>query len=147
MFELLQNWGTYFHHNLSSYLFWAGCAHFSILCASALVPLRLNWKQDLACLPTLHRQMYWVYAAYVVLSIIAFGLISVVAATELAQGSLLARAFCGYVAVFWGIRLGLQWVFDVKQHLNTWWLQLGYHGLSLLFLCLCSIYLFAALYT
>jgi len=47
-----------------------GISHFLILIASAMVPFKLNWKEDLAVLSKLHRQMYWVYGGYVVLSVV-----------------------------------------------------------------------------
>ena len=71
---------------LSNLIFAAGIGQLSVLVASSLVPLRLDWKRELAGLSTLHRQMYWVYGGYVVLSIIAFGIISLVNAEELAAG-------------------------------------------------------------
>src|SRR4051812_11521260 len=92
----------------------AGFCQLCVFIASALVPIRLNWRHDLQVLSRLHRQMYWVYGGYVVLSIIAFGIISLVNAHELASGSRLARSVCAYIAVFWGIRLSLQTVLDVK---------------------------------
>ena len=123
----------------------AGAGQLSVLAASALVPFRLNWKRDLAPLPTLHRQMYWTYGGYVVLGIIALGAISLACADELAAGSRLARAVCGYGAVFWGVRLGLQAVFDVKPHLTARWLAVGYHALTVLFLFFTVVYAYAAL--
>src|SRR5881296_3044907 len=96
---------------LPGLIFAGGIGQLCVLVASALVPLRLNWRTELRSLSGLHRQMYWVYGGYIVLSIIAFSLISVVNARELAAGSGLARGFCFYVAVFWGIRVGLQAVF------------------------------------
>jgi hypothetical protein len=123
----------------------AGAGQLCVLVASALVPLRLRWKTELTGLTRLHRQMYWVYGGYVVLAIIAFGLISLVNAAELARGGGLARGVCAYMAVFWGIRLSLQAVLDVKEHLTLWWLQAGYHTLTLLFICFTLIYGYAAL--
>jgi hypothetical protein len=125
---------------LQNAIFAAGIGQFSILIASALVPFRLNWREDLRSLPKLHLQMYWVYGGYVVLSIIAFGTISILNAAELASGTGLARGFCLYVAVFWGIRLGLQPIFDVKAHLTAWWLKAGYFGLTVLFTLLTAVY-------
>lgn len=127
-------------------LFVAGLLQFSVLIASALVPIRLDWKQELACLSPLHRQMYWVYGGYVVLSIIAFGIIATANSRELAAGSQLARFFCGYVAVFWGVRVSLQPMLQVKDHLSTWWLKLGYHSLTFVFLYLTAIFAWAALH-
>lgn len=126
-------------------IFLCGIGQLSVLIASALVPLRLDWKTELQSLPKLHYQMYWIYGGYVVLSIVAFAVISLANAEELARGSGLARAFCGYVALFWGIRLALQPILDAKPYLRQWWLVLGYHTLSGLFLIFTIIYGWAAL--
>lgn len=112
----------------------AGAGQLCVLIASALVPSQLNWKRDLASLSRLHRQMYWTYGGYVVMAIVAFGVISLVNAAEIAEGGLLARSISAYIAFFWGVRLLLQAVFDVKEHLTKWWLVAGYHALSVLFL-------------
>ena len=126
-------------------IFLAGVGQLGVLIASALVPFQLRWKTELAALSRLHRQMYWVYGGYVVLAIASFGLLSLFNARELANGSSLARGVCGYVAVFWGVRLALQWIFDVKEHLSTWWLRLGYYALTILFAGFTLLYGFAAL--
>lgn len=120
-----------------------GFGQLSVLVASALVPIRLNWRTEFATLSPLHRQMYWVYGGYVVLSIVALGLITITSATELAAGSTLARAFCLYAAAFWGIRLCLQPVLKVREHLTTWWLAAGYYGLTFFFT---GVFLLAALH-
>jgi hypothetical protein len=126
-------------------IFLAGIAQLGVLIASSLVPFRLRWKDALAVLPRLHRQMYWVYGGYVVLSIAAFGLLSLFNADELAAGSGLARGVCCYNALFWGARLPLQGIFDTKEHLTTWWLKAGYHLLTILFIGLTALYALAAL--
>jgi hypothetical protein len=130
---------------LATLIFAAGIGHLGILSASALVPFQLNWKEELRSLSRLHRQMYWVYGAYVVLSIVAFALISLFNSQELASGGRLARGFCGYVAVFWTCRVALQPVFDVKEHLTAWWLRLGYHSLTLMFTYFAIVFGWAAL--
>jgi uncharacterized membrane protein YhaH (DUF805 family) len=124
----------------------AGAGQLSVLVASSLVPLRLNWKEELRGLSRLHRQMYWVYGGYVVLAIVALGLLSLLNADELAAGGPLARGVCLYIAVFWGVRLALQGVLDAKPFLTTWWLAVGYHGLTLLFGFFTVVYAVAALW-
>ena len=119
--------------SLATLICLAGCGQLSVLVASALVPIRLNWRTELSGLNRLVRQMYWTYGGYVVLAIVAFGVICLTCSEELASGSRLARALAAYMAIFWGVRLSLQTVFDVKEHLKTWWLRAGYHTLSLLF--------------
>jgi len=44
---------------LSRLIFVAGVGQLSVLIASALVPIRLNWREELVKLSRLHRQMYW----------------------------------------------------------------------------------------
>ncbi len=127
-------------------IFVAGLGQLSVLVASALVPLRLNWREVFEPLPKLHRQMYWVYGGYVVLAIVAQGLVSVFCAAELASGSGLARGVCGYIAVFWGVRLALQGVLDVKKHLTRWWLRAGYYLLTLLFAYFTAAFSLAAVW-
>ncbi len=134
-----------FANDLPTLVFLAGAAHLGILIASALTPLRLSWREELAVLSRLHRQMYWVYGGYVVLAIVAFAGISMLNAEELASGSGLARGFSLYVAVFWGVRVCLQLIFDVKEHLTAWWLKAGYHLLTVLFLCFTALYGWLAL--
>jgi hypothetical protein len=129
---------------LPNLVFLAGIGQLMILPVSALVPSRLKWREELRSLPRLHRQMHWVYGGYVVLAIITFAALSICDARELANGSGLARGFCSYVAVFWGIRLALQGVFDIKDYLDSWWTKAGYYALTLLFASLTTIYLWAA---
>lgn len=131
---------------LPDMLWVAGFLQLGVLIASALVPVRLNWKTSLGVLPRLHRQLYWIYGGYVVLGIISNGLIALICADELASGTRLARFVCGYVAVFWGVRLSLQGVLDVQAHLTAWWLHAGYHTLTVLFLSFTMLFAYAALH-
>lgn len=131
--------------DLSTAIFVAGIGQLGVLVASSLVPLRLDWKTTLSPLPQLVRQLFWVYGGYVVLSIISLGLISLINSEELASGSRLARSFCAYAAMFWGIRLSLQPFLAAKPFLTTWWLRGGYHLLSVLFVSFTVIFGWAAI--
>ncbi|NNJ28055.1 hypothetical protein [Alienimonas chondri] len=125
---------------LETFVRLAGVGQLGILIASALVPFRLEWKTAMAALPALHRQMYWTYGAYTAATILAFGLIAVGLPGELAAGTPLARSVCGFLALFWGARLCLLGVFDVKEHLVAWWLTAGYWLLNAVFFGLLLIY-------
>jgi hypothetical protein len=126
-------------------IFLAGFGQLSVLVASALVPIRLNWRAEFNKLSRLHRQMYWVYGGYVVLSIISFGAICLTNSQALADGSRLARSVCAYFALFWGIRLSLQTWLDVKEHLTAWWLVAGEYVLTALFLYFTIVFALAAI--
>ena len=54
-------------------LWFVGAAHFVILLASFQVPYRLGWKQDLQQLMPFNRKLLWVQGGFTVLTIIAFG--------------------------------------------------------------------------
>ena len=130
---------------ISRLIFFAGIGQLGVLTASALVPLRLDWRRELRVLPSLLRQMYWAYGGYVVLAIVAFGALSILNAEDLAGGTPLARGMCAYIAVFWGVRLLLQAVFDANAYLTRWWLRAGYMLLTILFAAFTVIYTWAAL--
>ncbi|MEM7699546.1 MAG: hypothetical protein AAF236_14200, partial [Verrucomicrobiota bacterium] len=102
-------------------------ANFGILIASAAAPKALDWKNQLAVLPKLLRQMFWVYGAFIVLMIVSFGTITLANLDALAAGSeSVGRWFCGLVAVFWLVRLfvGL-FIFDAKPFLTNGFYKLG----------------------
>jgi hypothetical protein len=131
-------------HWLPTLIFIAGIGQLGVLVPSSLVPIRLNWREEFKSLSRLHRQMYWVYGGYVVLSIIALGLLSIFNSDSLASGGRLSRGVCAYIAVFWGIRLSLQAVLDAKPFLTTWWLKTGYALLTVLFLYFTFVFAWAA---
>ncbi|HEY2760886.1 MAG TPA: hypothetical protein VGI75_09085 [Pirellulales bacterium] len=126
--------------NLAWIIFVAGFAQWSVLAASTLVPIQLQWRSTLALLPRLHRQLIWCYACYVFATIVALGLVCVSQSEELAAGGSLSRAVCLYGAAFWGARLLLQAVFDVRPYLTNKWLTTGYHTLTLLFISFVAVY-------
>jgi hypothetical protein len=131
----------------SRLIFFAGIGQLCLLVASVQVPFRLNWRDELGTLPRLHRQMHWVYGGYVVLSIVAFAAISILNAADLAGGTPLARALCVYIAVFWGVRLILQMVFDIGTYLTRWWMKAGYALLTFMFAAFTALYAWAAIHT
>lgn len=132
--------------NLEVLILVGGIVHFDILIASALVPQVLDWKASLEKLDGLSRQLVWVHGAFIVLVIIGFGLLSVVCASELVAGTLLARAVCAFIAFFWAARLVVQFfVFDAKPYLRNALLKLGYKGLTVAFSYLAIVYSLAAL--
>jgi len=125
-----------------------GVCHFGILTASATLPFVLNWRKSLGALPKIERQLVLAWASFIVLVIIGFGAVSLAHADELAKGSALARAICGFIAFFWSFRLVWQFfVYEVRDVIeaNTRWLWVGYHGLTVVFLYFAVVYAMAAL--
>ena len=125
----------------------AGVAHFAILTASALVPKVLDWKTTLQPLPPFLRTLFWVYGVFIVLTIISFGVLTLMHADAMATGQPIARTVAAVIAVFWGARLIVQlFIFDARPWLTTAWLRLGYHALTVTFVLMTATYAWAALF-
>lgn len=132
--------------NLSSLIFGSGILHFGTLLASAAVPQVLDWKGELRKLDRLSRQLIWVHGLFIVLTIIGFGMLTLFFSADLAEGTPLARAVCGFIAFFWSARLFIQFfVFDAKPFLKTGLLKIGYHSLTLVFIYQAVILSWAAI--
>jgi len=130
---------------LTTILRLAGGLHFGILIASALVPQVLDWRNELKPLSVVTRQLIWVHGGFIVLTIIGLGTIAVLAAPDLAMGTPLARLVCGFIALFWGARLLLQFVlFRPEALLTRWPLRVGYRGLTVVFALLTAAFGYAA---
>lgn len=123
----------------------AGLTHLISLAAILYAPINLRWDAELARLPRLLRQMCNVYQAYTGGTIVALGLVSLFCAPDLVSGTPLARAVCGYIAVFWGVRLALQRTYDFAPHLTRLSLRVGYHSLTGLFVVFTAFYGWIAL--
>lgn len=86
-------------------LWLAGAAHFLVLFASFQVPYRLHWKQDLAKLMPFNRKLLWVQGAFTVLTIMAFGVLTLVLHTEMLRGDGAAMALACFIGVYWTARI------------------------------------------
>lgn len=125
----------------------AGLAHFSILIASALTPRALDWRKNLAPLLPFLRTLFWIYGAFIVLTIASFGTLTLLNAGAMAAGEPVARSLCAVIAIFWLARLGVQlFVFDARPFLTNWFYKLGYHGLTVAFTAFVGIYGWAAIF-
>jgi hypothetical protein len=131
--------------NLELTLRIGGVLHFVLLCAGAMVPAVLNWRENLTRLSPFLRRLFWVYALFVFLMILAFGCLSLLHAEELAAGAPLARSLCGVIALCWIVRLVIQlFVFDTRQIVTGKLIMAGYHALTVIFVALVCIYVWAA---
>lgn len=86
-------------------LWLAGAGHFVILCASFQVPSRLGWKKDLQSLIPFNRKLLWVQSAFTVLTIVAFGVLTLTLHRELLRGDRAALGLACFVGVYWTSRV------------------------------------------
>jgi hypothetical protein len=83
----------------------AGAGHFLILFASFQVPSRLKWKQDLAQLMPFNRKLLWVQGSFTVLTILAFGTLTLALHQELLRGDRAALGFACFIGTYWTARI------------------------------------------
>jgi len=86
----------------------AGIGQLILVFASAVIPRCLHWKESLATLPTLMRQLFWTYAGYILGMHLFFGLISTFGTHLLLDGTPQAAILCALMMLWWGVRIALQ---------------------------------------
>jgi hypothetical protein len=133
-------------NNMTLLLQVAGVLHLGLIGAGALMPQAVDLRAHLKSLPTFIRQLFWVYYTFIGLCLVSFGLVTATFAETLAAGGGLARAVCGFLAVFWTLRLVVAtFVFDVRPYLTNAFWRFGYHATNIVFICLPIVYAWAAL--
>ncbi len=124
----------------------SACSYLGLLAAGLVMPGVVGLRRHLLVLPTFIRQLFWVYYAFIGLSLICFGLGTFFLAEQLASGTPLARAVCGFLALFWSVRLVAgTFVFDLRPYLTNHWRRAGLMAANLVFACLPVIYGWVAL--
>ena len=117
-----------------------------LLAAGILMPRVVGLREHLQAMPTFIRQLFWVYYTFIGLCLIAFGLGTFALAEQLASGTPLARAVCGFLALFWLVRFFVgTFVFDLKPYLTSVWRRAGLAAANAVFTCLPVIYGWVAL--
>ena len=99
-------------------LLWlAGVGHFAVLTASFQVPARLRWKEDLAKLMPVNRKLMWTYGVFIVMTIIAFGTLTLALHAEMLRGDRAALGLAAFIGAFWTLRI----VVDFTYHTHEDW--------------------------
>lgn len=119
----------------------AGCGQIALALASLLIPRALGWRQQTALLRPLTRQVFWTWGGYICGSHLSFGLLSALAPHSLLDGGMLATAVCGFIALWWLVRLVLQFTcFDRTDAPSGMRYQLAEAALVLLFTAFTVVY-------
>lgn len=123
-------------------LWLAGIGHFCVLGASFQVPRRLDWKNELARLRPLNRKLMWTYGAFTVLTIVAFGVLTLALHDEMLRGDRAALGLASFIGVYWVARIGV----DALYFEHADWPEgrefvVGHALLTALFAALAATYL------
>lgn len=126
-------------------VFLAGLGQLALAVASLAIPRVLGWKQDVAQLRPLTRQVFWTYGGYIWSTNVSFGLLSSLAPHALLDGSILAAAVSGFIAVYWGARVVIQFTYyDRSEAPSGTIFVVGEVALVGLFIAFTAIYGYAA---
>ena len=132
---------------LTTLVFYCGIGHIILSVASLAIPKVLSWSQHLKNLPPLLRQMFWTYAAYILVINFCFGVISIIASGELLNKSILAKGITFFIAMYWLARIGIQFFyFDRTMAPKGLIYTLGEVALVALFALFTIVYLASFLY-
>lgn len=72
---------------------------------------RLNWREDLAKLSVVNRQIFVLHSFYIALLLVMLGSLLLFLTDALLQPSPLSKALLGAMTLLWTIRFGVQWLF------------------------------------
>jgi hypothetical protein len=132
---------------LKTLIFWGGIGHIALSMGSVVIPKVLNWNRELAKLPLLLKQMFWTYAAYILVINFCFGLVSLLGTDELLNHSFLAQSITLFISVYWLARIIIQFVyFDKTDAPKGFIFTLSEIGLVGLFIGFTAVYLIAFLF-
>jgi hypothetical protein len=123
----------------------AGALHLVPLLAGLTMPRVLHWGSDLGKLDALTRQLIWVHGAFIAITVLAFGLITMTAAESMLQGTPLAVGIAAFIGLFWFLRLLIQlFYFDAHPWLTNSFRTVGYNSLTFVFGYFSVVYLLTA---
>lgn len=128
-------------NSIQTYVYLAGLAQIALVVGSLAIPRILNWRAELAKVQPLIKQMFWTYAAYILVINLCFGLLSAFDFRELTNGSTLAMLVDGFIALYWISRILVQFLyFDRRSFPRGFWTGLGEMALIMLFIFLSVVY-------
>ena len=119
----------------------AGALLLLLAAAHYFLPKELGWKEDLAKVTLLTRQIFYVHVGFIVLVLVLMGTLSLAFAEELATPSRLAKAVLAGLTLFWGLRFLTQhFIYDPGHWRGRRRETLAHLGASLLWTYLTAVY-------
>ena len=89
----------------------AGALQLVIAAANFFLPAKLHYRENLARVSPIIRQIFTVHSIYIVLVLLGFGLICLLFPNDLSGASPLGRFLVGFLALFWGLRVIIQFTY------------------------------------
>lgn len=109
--------------------------------ASLWIPKALGWREKLAGLTPLMRELWWTYSVYVWSSHVFFAVLALGFGDWLMSRTGAATAMSTFMLLWWSVRLWLQFFgFDLREIEGSRANRVAKHLLTLLFVGLVALY-------
>jgi hypothetical protein len=82
-----------------------------LVVVNLFVPRRLHWREEMARLSLINRQIFQVHSIFIVLTLALFSALLLTSGDALLQRTRLSRAVLIGLTMFWGLRMLMQWFF------------------------------------
>lgn len=83
----------------------------ALVIVNLFVPSRFHWREEMARLSLVNRQIFQVHSVFLVLTLALFSMLLLTCAPALIEPTRLSRAVLVGLTVFWGLRMVMQWFF------------------------------------
>jgi hypothetical protein len=83
----------------------------ALVVVNLFVPRRFRWREELARLSLVNRQIFQVHSVFLVLTLGMFSALLLTSSDALLEPSRLSRAVLLGLTIFWGLRMLMQWWF------------------------------------
>ncbi|HET7841818.1 MAG TPA: hypothetical protein VFM21_09445 [Terriglobia bacterium] len=130
-------------NTLVPFIWIAGFVHLLLLAANGIVPKKLAYRENLARLSPIVRQVFILHSVFTAFTLLAFGGVCFFFATELAAGGTLARSVSGFIAGYWLLRFLLQLFYVDRETRRAH--RVGDFAYSFAIFCLGAVFAAAAL--
>jgi hypothetical protein len=82
-----------------------------LVVVNLLVPARLHWREEMARLSLVNRQIFQVHSLFIVLTLALFSALLLTSSDALLERTPLSRAVLMGLTIFWGARMLMQWFY------------------------------------
>lgn len=96
---------------LVTHLRFIGVLMAALVVVNFFVPGRFHWREEMARLSLVNRQIFQAHTVFIVLTIAMFSVLLLTAAETLLEPTRLSHLVLGGLTIFWGVRMLMQWFF------------------------------------
>ena len=96
---------------LVTHLRFIGVLLAALAVVNLFVPGRFRWREEMARLSLVNRQIFQAHTVFIVLTVAMFSALLLTSAETLLEPTRLSRVVLAGLTIFWGVRMLMQWFF------------------------------------